>query len=295
MLSSSVLAARMNQARQRRMGIPHKCVRLAALDQCGKPVQKDGGQRVATGFLLRHSDGLYLYTCWHFVTGLDWHTPVLPVVGTQRTCSLVMTIQDAVPESASGMEGIGGRRDMPIPLYDTSTTPWHPLWEQERSTRSDTGTECDGLYVPHSFDVVRIRLPESGPFLSEQLQAFCEQNIWRDLVATGDKVRIAGFPYGFQSRIEHTQGLVFTRHAAQMGFSHQRDGAYLDAPCAPGVSGGPVLMEMGDHIFLVGIYTGSRFPDGANGNRNTALGTYCPLSLTMTNKDGDFGPCPLPA
>lgn len=277
----------MHPARQARMVLVNKCVKLAAIDEHGNRVIKNGGPRVGSGFLMRHDTGLHLYTCWHVVTGLDWRDPVLPAAGEQRTLFVDMIFQDASPEGAT-LEGIGGSRTVRLRLYESPEVPWRPLWQQSRVSRSCPNIEMAGLRAPRLHDVVRLQVPEDGLFVSETLQVFAEGEIWRDLVATGDMLRVLGFPYGFRGSDRHEQGLMLTRFATQMGFSEQLDGAFLDSPCAPGMSGGPVLIEMGGHVFIPGIYTGSRYPDGERAEKTTALGTFCPLTQLLCGSSEEF-------
>jgi len=67
-----------------------KAVRIEALDQHGEVVilpAKNGrgsGPLVASGFLMRVDSGLYLYTCWHVVTGTTLSNPVVPGTMTRR-------------------------------------------------------------------------------------------------------------------------------------------------------------------------------------------------------------------
>ena len=76
-----------------------KAVRIEILDQHGQPVivaSRNGERRgpvVASGFLLRDEADLYLYTCWHVVTGIELANPVLP--GTnQRRSRLKVSLQE---------------------------------------------------------------------------------------------------------------------------------------------------------------------------------------------------------
>lgn len=294
-LDPSVSAARSNPARIARIGLTSKCVRLAAIDEYGHPViarneeNEQVGQRVASGFLLREGDNLYLYTCWHVVTGLDFREPTLPPAGRARTIFLDVSLQEAQPAGAT-LEGIGGSRVVRLPLYDLKESPPRPLWEQYRQARSCPNIEIAGILAPRYNDIARLRVSEQGFFVSDALQVFSTRDLWRDYIAPGDTLYVLGFPYGFSGSDRHTQAVLLTRYAAQMGIAGQDDGPYLDSPCAPGMSGGPVVIEMGGLTFLAGIYTGSRFPDGPKQKPNqlTALGTYCPLVSLLCGQSNEF-------
>ena len=56
-----------------RSSLSNKAVIIECLNNDGELI-KDAN---ASGFILREKDGLYLYTCWHVVTGLNMHE--LPV------------------------------------------------------------------------------------------------------------------------------------------------------------------------------------------------------------------------
>lgn len=282
----SVAAARNRPCRMDRMLAVSKCVRLAALDEHLQPVVKrdaqNVGPKVATGFLMRHEDGLYLYTCWHVVTGFDsFRTPALPPVGPQRVRHLKVALQDANPAGGK-MEGIGGDREVTLALYQSLDPSAAPCWEQYRESRRVPEIESVGLRVPLHYDVVRLKIPDNSQFFST-MQVFSPTSLWRDYVAPGDMLFVAGFPYGFRGLQQHTQGVLLTRFAAQAAVGGQDDGPFLNSPCAHGMSGGPVLIEMGDHLFLAGVYTGSRNPDGPakSPDQAAALGTFAPLASLL--------------
>ena len=103
-----------------------KAVRIEILDQHGQPVivaSRNGERRgpvVASGFLLRDGADLYLYTCWHVVTGIELANPVLP--GTnQRRSRLKVSLQRN--EDSDSFE---------VELYEKSGQDvLLPRWEQE--------------------------------------------------------------------------------------------------------------------------------------------------------------------
>ena len=248
------------------------------------------GRRVASGFLLRHGTQLYLYTCWHVVTGLDFREPVLPTVTQQRTAFLEMSLQDAHPEGPT-LEAIGGNRKITIQLYDSvSPVCDGPRWEQYRRARPNDALASVGLAAPIGYDIVRIPLFEQELFVSESLQVHSDVDLWREMLAPGDPLFVVGYPYGFSSSSENTQGVVLARTPAQAAAFGQEDGPYLDNPCAPGMSGGPVLVEMGAHLFIVGVYTGARYPDGPTQNprQSTALGTFSPFVGLFFGPEHEF-------
>ena len=48
-----------------------KAVQVRPLDEHGAPIAVRGGAKTASGFIRRDATGLFLYVCWHTVSGLD--------------------------------------------------------------------------------------------------------------------------------------------------------------------------------------------------------------------------------
>src|SRR5580692_6596863 len=117
-----------------------RAVRIEILDQLGQSVMvtaRNGERRgpaVASGFLLRDDAELYLYTCWHVVTGIELANPVLP--GTnQRRSRLKVSMQRS--EKFKGTIGsVGGSDSFEVELYEQSDEKsgeevFLPRWEQD--------------------------------------------------------------------------------------------------------------------------------------------------------------------
>jgi hypothetical protein len=143
--SDAYLAARVAQASAQavRYFMPFKAVRIETLDERGSPViipPKDGhagGPAVASGFLMREREGLYLYTCWHVVTGIDLANPVLPgALSGPRRMRLRLAMQASEQLSEEDFS-LGGLRNVELDLYDTSTNPPRPLWEQDEQSAKE--------------------------------------------------------------------------------------------------------------------------------------------------------------
>ncbi len=80
-----------------RLMVSHKAVMVHCLDDAGKEIEG----AYASGFILKEQDGLFLYTCWHVITGLDMHQ--LPMnYKTSNRKKLRISLQDACEQPTGG-------------------------------------------------------------------------------------------------------------------------------------------------------------------------------------------------
>ena len=252
-----------------------KAVRIEILDQLGQPVivtPRNGERRgpvVASGFLLRDDADLYLYTCWHVVTGIELANPVLP--GTnQRRSRLKVSMQRS--EKSDSFE---------VELYEQSGEDvFLPRWEQDQQSVSNSSLAMANLVQPLWHDIVRIRLPSS--VVTSTAQVLSRFDLWRDLIAPADPLLLVGYPYGFSARQLTPAPIVVKRHVAAISRDGARREILIDGAGAPGMSGGPVFYEWDNRLYLFGMYVGVIFPDSAPDNepeRTGALGIVCPMNL----------------
>lgn len=272
-----------------RASLPLKAVRIALLDaNYDEVAARDAGGRqvgaaVASGFLVNEDSGTYLYTCWHVVTGINMHEPVLPgATGLQRRAAVRISLRANNP-LGGGVTVVGGEDSIDVDLYDRSTTPWRPLWEQDDRSRDSDQIAISGLQVPFWHDAVRIRLPDTfRP--SRGLQTLnLAQQLWVHMLTPGDDLFLVGYPYGYRPLRHHPTPVVLRRTVAVAlmdGGSRLRE-VLLDGAGAKGMSGGPVFLQRDGEMHLVGMYTGAVFPDAptASPDRTTALGSVCRLDL----------------
>jgi Trypsin-like peptidase domain len=252
-----------------------KAVRIEILDQLGQPVivtPRNGERRgpvVASGFLLRDGADLYLYTCWHVVTGIELANPVLP--GTnQRRSRLKVSMQRS--EKSDSFE---------VELYEQSGEDvFLPRWEQDEQSVLNSSLAMANLVQPFWHDIVRIRLPTSVVISS--VQVLSRFDLWRDLIAPADPLMLVGYPYGFSARQLTPTPIVVKRHVAAISRDGARREILIDGAGAPGMSGAPVFYEWDNRLYLFGMYVGVIFPDAAPDNepeRTGALGIVCPMNL----------------
>lgn len=278
-------------ARAQRSQMTFKCVHLSFIDSQGRAVRDSMDRpRVATGFLRREAGVLFLYTCWHVVTGIDFLHPKLPPVSEPRRTRLQVTFQLAASESPGVSRIAAGRHTFSVPLYeDESCLPAIPRWEQSVACRDVPEIDAAGLRVPFRYDMVRLDLTGLDlPFLTSVQMV--DITLWTHAIDPGDRLFVAGFPFGFTGDGEDIEAVLLSRMCAESSWKNTAHGTFLDSPCAPGMSGSPVLLEMGSHLFLAGLYTGARFPEGPTDrpDRLAALGTFCPFAIPLM--DGQLVP-----
>jgi Trypsin-like peptidase domain len=267
--------------------MPLKAVRVAVLDEFGEPVEaldvsgRPAGHAVASGFLMQEGGGLFLYTCWHVVTGIDLHRPVLPgAISSARRMRLRLSMQ-AYESRSDGANVFGGQATVDVDLYDTSTEPPRPLWEQDDLSEKNEALSLANLAQPYWHDVVRIRLPDE--VRPSELQVLTRSDLGSGVVFPGDSLLLVGYPYGYSVMEKQPTPIVLKRSvAAAWGLEgSRRREILLDGGGAPGMSGGPVFRVQEDKLYLFGIYTGILFPDApcTEPRYATALGSVCDLSL----------------
>jgi hypothetical protein len=265
-----------------RFSLPLCGVRIECLDEDLNPLVG----AVASGFMRRESGRLFLYTAWHVVTGLDPHCIRVGFELPKRRF-LRVHLQDA--NSRPGVTTIGGSQGVVLPLYLEPTAkagPLKPLWIQNDQHVPHDLLNNVGLFVPFWHDVVKIALPDSVRVSDMQLIADDQlMTGGESLVCVGEKCLIVGFPYGFSAAIgvDQPTPVVFTRFIASAHVAGERKFEFfLDGYGAPGMSGGPVFLERGEQLLLVGVYTGDIFPDHERAReKTTALGTVADLRLML--------------
>jgi hypothetical protein len=262
--------------------LQYTAVLVRCLDVEMRPIQ----DAVASAFLRCEGGRVFLYTCWHVVTGLDPATCIVQSPNMPRRF-LQVTFQQRVPISESG-HTIGGKQEMITPLYESEIALLRPVWYQDSVSKPHVELNALGLELPLLHDLVKIELKVSADDLASfQLinDSFLLPGGLLDRVVVGEKCFVVGFPYGFSALgEEQPTAIALTRFVASAYLAPRRRTLLMESFGAPGMSGGPVFVERtaGNHIgsFLFGVYTGLVYPDHRNSprDRNTALGTVADLS-----------------
>ena len=255
--------------------LPLTGVVLHCLDEDQLPIDR----AFASGFIRREEGRLYLYTCWHVVTGFD---PTDVRIPPNHRCRryLKVAMQGATVQPQHQV--ISGMQSFIVPLYEETSEGRIPLWLQDNQHVPHGILNDHGLFVPDWHDVVKIPLPLN--LIVSDLQVISPEQTVIEIgvdLGPGAKCLIVGFPYGFSTGgPDQPTPIVLTRFVAG---SRKKMQLLLESIGAPGMSGSPVFVETTDQILFFGIYTGLIFPGYANDVRDnsTALGTVTDLRFIL--------------
>ena len=234
----------------------------------------------ASGFILAEDNKLYLYTCWHVVTGFNMHN--IEIGRTLPNRKYIEVNLQNCETRQPGIQAIGGIQTTILPLYDNEGKQ---LWIQNQQDIPNFELNNIGLKVPFWNDIVKLPLPET--VVLSEVQIIKREDAFEYIPNLGDKVYLLGYPYGYSTLgIESPTPVVLTRFIAANRIKDRREELLLDGPGAPGMSGGPIFIEAGNRLYLCGLYTGLIYPDFAveSNEKTTALGTMVQLSLWWSVK-----------
>ena len=243
-----------------------KAVRLEMLDEQKKILRR------ATGFLVRDADGLFLYTCWHVVTGVNFFNPY-PKERPIARRFMKLSCQDVVIR-APGVQSIGGTHSIEVGLYDSSG---NPKWHQEPNDLEQPDLRAIDIRVPKFVDMVRIPVEFNDQVASNV--EFKTNDILSVWLQAGRDVMILGYPYGYSAMGPDTPSPIFLKRMVASTMTEHAGRTLLDGVAAPGMSGSPVVAYRDGRWWLWGMYTGGIFPDHQHGperpenDRRAALGT----------------------
>ena len=232
----------------------------------------------ASGFIRREDDRLWLYTCWHVVTGFNPHDLKIGNSLPDRAY-LEISMQDA-DARRPGVEVVGGLQSLIVPLYDAATETKLPLWHQDKRHVPNQDLNSINLFVPFWHDAIKILLPADTRV--SDVQVIGDSYPLTNLCNPGDKVYVVGFPYGYSTvGGEQPTPVVLTRFVAATRIGGRHREILLDGYGAPCMSGGPVFVEVESGITFLGLYTGLLYPDhqSRSNEKVTALGTCSDMSF----------------
>lgn len=254
-----------------RMSLNMKAIHVQCLDKNKKPVEGVN----ASGFILEEKGELFVYTCWHLVTGYNMHDVKIGRTLPNRRF-IEINLQDC-DKRQPGVQVIGGNQSIIISLYNEDNTP---AWIQNQQDVPHPDLNAINLKIPFWHDAVKIALPRE--ITLSKMQIIKEDEIWNNLLMIGEKIYIVGFPYGYSALgMEQPTAIVLTRFLAADRIKDRQTEMLLDGPGAPGMSGGPAFIERDNTLHLVGIYTGLIYPDHVieKNEKTTALGTFSNMNL----------------
>lgn len=268
--------------------LAHKAVIIHCLDKNG--VEIEG--KYASGFILKEQDALYLYTCWHVITGIDMHHLENKVYNFERL-ALRISIQTAEEQETGGKLQayiIDGLTNIDIQLYEKKKdASYNPLWQQQpNSTRlvylESEDSERLEIPVPDTLDAIKLRLPVT--FQTSGIHLIEQDDLWKNLVFSGERVYIVGYPYKFSAKgSQQPLAIVLTRFIAGTSIEGRLGEILLDGTGAGGMSGSPVFVEKDENIYLLGLYTGIIFTSTEENKHDTigALGACVNMSICWTH------------
>jgi hypothetical protein len=230
-------------------------------DQTGAP---------ATGFLIAENERVFLYTCWHVVTKLDYlDIKVSASTWPPERRSLTIQFQDLY-DVDGGVMLRSQYASETIPLYDYQL---RPLWEQEQRETEQLDLNAVGIHVPRFYDVVRIDVTQQLA-TREQRHIVMPSTIVSDRsLLEGGALLIFGYPHGFSAAGDNAvMPVCIKRSIASSAVPPILRGVdyLLDGQGFPGMSGSPVFIGEDQALHLVGIYTGAIYSNLAQ--KNDGLG-----------------------
>lgn len=248
-----------------------KAVHIQCLDVNKNPLKHAYG----SGFLLQEEKKLFLYTCWHVVTGYNMHDLKIGHELPDRRFIKVSLQNCEKPQQ--GVTIIGGSQSYIFPLYDENDKP---LWKQNQKDVPNEDLNAINIKVPFWHDAVKLTLPSNIPVSDSQV--IKKDETWKSLTTIGEKIYIVGYPYGFSAvGMKQPTPIVLTRFIAADKILERHAEVLLDGPGAGGMSGGPAFIERGEALYLLGMYTGIIYPDHIieKHEKSTALGSCCNMVL----------------
>ncbi len=269
--------------------LAHKAIIIHCLNKDGEPIEG----AYASGFILREQDGLYLYTCWHVVTGIkDMHHLQGPEYKSERMTLRVSLQKAEEQQTGSKLRAyvIDGLAKIDIPLYEKNQDDsYNPLWCQEPSSKRLVSLEIEEskyieINVPDKLDAVKLRLPDT--FQTSDLHVIEQEDLWKSLVFPGERVYIVGYPYKSGLReSDQPLAIVLTRFIAGTSIEGRLGEISLDGTGANGMSGSPVFVEKDNNIYLLGLYAGIIYTAGKNNKDNYVgvLGACVNMSICWTH------------
>lgn len=266
-------------ARLKQSHLSYTAVRLQCLDSAGQEVKG----AYASGFVRSEGGKIFLYTCWHVVSG--YGAPLrLAVKEKQDRAALRVFVQ--LVERRGAYEAIGGVDRFELPLRDDAG---FPLWLQEPDEQQHADLNAIGLRVPRSVDVVKLEIPASLSISSLTLlgEEFSSMG-----PLPGDRISIVGYPHGYSADgDDELTAIVLSRNVAvamtRQGSPHR---LIVDGPGTPGMSGAPVFIwDQQRHPRLLGIYSGIIHP-GTGRVQHHEYAASLGECFRLCNLCGDNGP-----
>lgn len=226
------------------LDLSDKSVRLEAIDAEDQIISR------GSGFVVKESTGMYLYTCWHIVTGLNF---LSLKVNVPPKAKKIRIYKKRVQNAEVGFL-IGGTEMLSIDLYKGN----QPVWLQQQQDTPHADLNNINIRVPKEYDLVALKLPDSK--IGFDPVHFSPLDIFDRYMSATQDVIISGYPYGYSSLLQQPEPIMIKRSVASN--FHEKTGIHLlDGTGFPGMSGSPIYYKSQNKFRLWGVYTGSIYPD----------------------------------
>ncbi|MEL7067018.1 MAG: hypothetical protein AAGN15_00015 [Cyanobacteria bacterium J06581_3] len=194
------------------LDLENKSVFIQCLDSNEKPLFN------ASGFILKEQEQLFLYACWHVVTGFDPHDVKIPPLPPPERLFLSARFRYS-REVQPGLHKTE-HKNLEIDLYDTPERPRTPLWQQQSQETPNVDLNSVNIRVPSLYDIVKIPLsfPEENNYtfinnvVMSQDDCFFNHQV---SALPSDQACIVGYPYGYGAlEMDYPDPIVLTRCVA---------------------------------------------------------------------------------
>lgn len=268
--------------------------KIICLDENGNEIS------YATGFIVQEEKDLFLYTCWHVVSGFKGYpNPIIPPDASSVWPPKIQKMKIVCADiETNNSYYTCGRKNFICDLYENdSTEKLKPLWIQGSSSFENSDLENVGLFVPLHGDFIKISIgqyfdADQKEFFIKKLNIFDSNNF-----TLADEILIGGYPYGFSVTAEKgCPEPVFIKRNIASSAPFLGDGVcnyrfLLDGAGYEGMSGSPVFILKDNKVYLFGIYNGVMYPDynlikrcggvNAKNDKRSALGIVTPLAAIL--------------
>jgi hypothetical protein len=260
-------------------------VKILVLDMDGQKIS------YATGFLVKETDDVYLYTCWHVLTGFDFFNVQVTNKHWPPQRRKIAISFPSLTQSENALSS-GGKKELEIELYEEKNGKFKPLWKQERDHRRSPDLNAVGIKVPRYYDFIKIPIGRLLDETERELLPYSKHIIKQSNLDIGKSLIIAGYPYGFSVFGDRSPKPVFLSRTIASDIYFPTKEIYglnilLDGAGFAGMSGCPVFSFDEESVSLVGIYTGCIFPDAESieskkkNDRMAALGLVSLLDICL--------------
>jgi len=168
----------------------YKAVQLNCLDPDRNAI--DGAY--GTGVIVEEESGVWLYTCWHLITGFDPARIKIPPETTIRAFLLLRLM--SIENDPDSIRQTGDTQIEIVPLYLDDECKI-PAWKQDAEDTPHADLNAAGLKVPKHHDSAKLKV--SSKFAKSGLQTVVDTGRWPYTSEIGSPLIVVGYPYGYST------------------------------------------------------------------------------------------------